>query len=189
MYANINHLELIKFNGCGGCTECCKSKLMAPLILEDFEKVYKHFPILIAKLDYFKPVMLLSNGISCPYLKNELCSIYKQRPPACKIYPYSPWYDSILLDLSCKGIGIKGTPLPTTKEDFIKSDFYEERFENITEKLEKTLKWSKELTLEQFGEIQHIKLYKIKNMHKDIFTDMYEKSLVHLEKYENFNFV
>ena len=184
MYANINHLELIKFNGCDKCSECCKNKLMAPLVLEDFEKVYKYFPILIAKLDTYKPVMLLSNGVSCPYLKENKCTIYEKRPPACKIYPYSPWYDSILLDLSCKGIGIEGSPLPTRKEDFIKSDFYEERFENITEKLNKTSKWIEKLTLEYFGKIQHIKLYKIKNMHKDKFTDMYEKSLVHLKKYK-----
>ncbi len=185
MYADINHLKLIKFNGCDGCTECCKSKLMAPLILEDFEKVYKYFPILIAKLDTYKPVMLLSNKTSCPYLKEDKCSIYENRPPACKIYPYSPWYDSILLDLSCKGIGIEGFPLPTSKEDFVKSNFYEERFENITDKLENTLKWTKTLKLEHYAKIQNINLYKIKPANKDKYFHMYENSLIHLKKYKN----
>ena len=182
MYADINHLELIKFNGCDGCTECCKSKLMAPLILEDFKKVYKYFPILIAKLDTYKPVMLLSNETSCPYLKKDKCSIYEKRPPACKIYPYSPWYDSILLDLSCKGVGIKGEALPLTKEEFYNSKFFDERIENITEKIEKTTIWLQNQQLIPFKIYKGIELFSIKN-NDDKYSEMIIKSSVHLNKY------
>ncbi|GAB6074715.1 YkgJ family cysteine cluster protein [Nautilia lithotrophica] len=187
MYVNINYLELIKFNNCRDCIECCKNKLMAPLVLDDFEKVYKFFPILIAKLDYLKPVMLLSNGTSCPYLKNELCSIYESRPPACKIYPYSPWYDRILLDLSCKGIGIDGEILPTNPDDFKNSNFYEERFENIDKKLEETLTWTSNLKLNYITKIKNIELYIINNNFKDKYIFFHKASLNHLKKY-NINF-
>ena len=70
MFVDLKHLDLLKFKGCEECVDCCK-KPMAPLILDDFEKVYKYFPILIAELDTLKPVMLLSNKISCPYLKDN----------------------------------------------------------------------------------------------------------------------
>jgi len=182
MYVDIEYLNLIKFQGCIECVECCK-KPMAPLILEDFEKVYEHFPILIAKLDVFKPVMLLSNEEKCPYLKNGKCSIYDTRPPACKIYPYSPWYDKILIDLSCPGIGIKGKKLPCSKTEFINSDFYEERFDRITEKLNKTLEWTLQrkftyLTTAPYG----IQLFFLTEA-EDFYSDLILKSYVNLSNY------
>jgi len=156
---------------------------MAPLILDDFKKVYKYFPILIAKLDTFRPVMLLSNGISCPYLKDNLCSIYEKRPPACKIYPFSPWYDKILLDISCKGVGIKGEFLPLTHKEFKKSKFYEERFENINYKLKRTNNWINNTFFNFYATIQNIKLYKIyKN--NDIYSALAMKSLINLKYYK-----
>ena len=181
MFVDISYLELIKFKGCEGCTECCK-KPMAPLILDDFEKVYKYFPILIAKLDVLKPVMLLSNDISCPYLKNNLCSIYENRPPACKIYPYSPWYDKILLDLSCKGVGIEGKTLPTTYDEFINSQFYENRFFNISEKLEHTLKWLQNEELIPFITYINIQLFKLKP-NNNPYNILHQKSLINLDNY------
>jgi hypothetical protein len=181
MYVDINHLELLKFKGCEGCIECCK-KPMAPLILEDFDKVYKYFPILIAELDTFKPVMLLSNEISCPYLKNGQCTIYENRPPACRIYPYSPWYDKILLDLGCNGVGTEGKQIPLTKEEFFKSGFYEERFENINTKILKTQKWLKKKKLIYFTTYYNIKLYKTDN-NDDMYDKKILRSFIHLNKY------
>jgi len=183
MYCDIKKLHLLKFNNCTDCIECCKSKLMAPLVLDDFKKVYNYFPILIAKLEDFKPVMLLSNETSCPYLKNNRCSIYKKRPPACKIYPFSPWYDKILLDLSCKGIGIKGDLLPLEYEEFKNSKFYEKRFENITEKIKYTQKWLQTKKIIKVATIKSIELYKIDSV-KDEFDKMHKISLKFLKNYE-----
>ncbi len=181
MYVDIKSIELIKFNNCNGCSECCKNKLMAPLVLEDFEKVYKYFPILIAKFDILKPVMLLSNETACPYLRNDKCSIYENRPPACKIYPYSPWYDDILLDLSCKGVGVEGEILPLTEEGFKVSKFYEERFENITSKIKTTTKWLNKQTLNFYKTYHDIKLFTLKP--QDIYGEIMQISLTHLYKY------
>ena len=181
MFVNIKHLELIKFKYCQECDECCKNKLLAPLVLEDFEKVYEYFPIVIAKLDTLRIVMLLSNE-KCPYLKNSKCSIYDKRPPACKIYPYSPWYGEILLDISCPGIGIKGEKIPLNKEEFLKSPFYDERFENISEKLKNSFLWLKAHKLKFLTTYKGIKLYTLKNG-KDKFFKMHQKSLTHLHYY------
>jgi len=180
MYADIKYLELLKFKGCEDCVECCK-KPMAPLVLEDFEKVYNYFPIMIAKLDQLKPVMLLSNDTSCPYLINSRCSIYDKRPPACKIYPYSPWYDSILLDLSCNAVGTEGEKLPLTQEEFKKSAFYEERFENINNKLHKTEKWINRIQKKYYKTYFGIDLFFIEG--DDIFSEYAKTSLIHINKY------
>ena len=183
MYVDINQVELLKFNNCLDCVECCKTKLMAPLVLDDFKKVYKYFPILIAKLDTFKPVMLLSNTTSCPYLKDNLCSIYKNRPPACKIYPFSPWYNKILLDISCKGVGIKGEYLPLNNKEFKSSKFYEERFENINYKLKKTNNWTNNISFNFYAKIKNIKLYKIYKS-TDFYSNLAIKSLINLKYYK-----
>ena len=182
MFVDIRHLELLKFKGCKECTECCK-KPLAPLILEDFKIIYNYFPILIAKLDYLRPVMLLSNEISCPYLNNGKCTIYENRPPACKIYPYSPWYDKILLDLSCSGVGCEGEYLPLNKKEFYNSSFYEERFENIKEKLNKTKKWLSKKDLIKIGSIKNIEIYKTDSIN-DEYDRMHQNSLEFLKNYQ-----
>lgn len=181
MYVDIRDLELIKFNNCKECDECCRNKYLAPLFLEDFEKVYKFFPILIAKLDTFKPVMLLSNETSCPYLKNSQCTIYDYRPPACKIYPFSPWYEKVLLDLSCPGIGTEGDILDL--DNFQTTNFYEERFSNTTQKLNRSIKWSRNKKLKKVGEIFGIKLYKVVDF-GDKHSFYMQKSWIFLKAYK-----
>jgi len=183
MYVSIKYLHLLKFNNCKECNDCCKNKFLAPLILEDFEKVYKFFPILIAKLDSLKPVMLLSNEISCPYLKNNICSIYEKRPPACKIYPFSPWFDDILLDISCPGIGIYGEKLPLTKDEFINSKFFDTRIESIQTKIISTQNWLKNQDLNYLATFKGISLYTINNI-KDDFGKMHKISLNFLKNYQ-----
>ncbi|WP_456470394.1 YkgJ family cysteine cluster protein [Caminibacter sp.] len=184
MYANIKHLHLLKFNNCENCTECCKNKFLAPLILEDFEKVYEYFPIVIAKLDTFKPVMLLSTEKECPYLQDEKCSIYEQRPPACKIYPFSPWYDSILLDLSCPGVGVYGSFLPLTKKEFYSSSFFDKRIINIKQKLINTARWLENKKIIPIGSVKNIEIFQISDP-KDKYDLIHKKSLKFLKNYEN----
>jgi Fe-S-cluster containining protein len=133
VYVNIKHLENLKFNNCENCTKCCENKMFAPLILDDIKKVYKFFPLFVIFVPEAKLVIPLALNNKCPYLNDNKCSIYEFRPPACKIYPFSPWFGEIILDLSCDGIGIKGENLPLSKQKFKNSKFYDERIENIEE--------------------------------------------------------
>ena len=161
MRENILKLPPLYFAGCGECSECCDGKFfLAPLILEDFEKVEKYFEIRAIVLDEIIPVMLLTDGENgCKYLKNGKCEIYNNRPPACKIYPFSPFYDDIFIDLSCKAIGIEGKKLPCNKEEYINSEFFEERFIDFRKKRQKTIEYMKTKKLIFDKEIKGIKLY------------------------------
>jgi Fe-S-cluster containining protein len=170
VYVNIKYLENLKFNNCQNCIKCCENKMFAPLILEDIKKVYEFFPIFVIFLPEPKLVIPLALKGICPYLKQNKCSIYEFRPPACKIYPFSPWFGEIILDLSCDGIGIKGENLPLSKQTFKNSKFYDERIENIEKKLKKTNNWLKQQKLTYLIKINNIKIYKIKNQ-----ADKYNK--------------
>jgi len=162
MRENITNLPPLYFKGCQDCSECCEGKFfLAPLILEDFDKVKNNFEIKAIILeDEIIPVMLLTDGEnSCKYLKNGECEIYEQRPPACKIYPFSPYFDDIFIDISCQAISNNGQKLPNSKKEFFKSEFFEERFVNFRQKREKTIKFMKNQKLTLDKEIKGIKLY------------------------------
>jgi Fe-S-cluster containining protein len=182
VYVNIKHLENLKFNNCENCTKCCENKMFAPLILDDIKKVYKFFPIFIIFIPNPKLVIPLSLNKHCPYLKNNKCSIYEHRPPACKIYPYSPWYGEILLDLSCEGIGIKGEKLPLTLNEFKNSKFYDERIENIEKKLNITNQWIKKQKIKFMTKINNIKIYKIKYQN-DFYNNFIQSSYKNLKTF------
>jgi len=163
MRKNIKELPQLYFNGCGECAECCEGKFfLAPLILEDFPKVEKYFKIRAIILDEVIPVMLLTDGYnSCKYLLNGQCSIYENRPPACKIYPFSPFYDDIFIDLSCPAVREEGDLLlPRNKEEYFQSLFFENRFIDFKYKREKTIAFMKMQKLTFDKEIKGIKLYK-----------------------------
>ena len=161
MRENIEKLPPLYFKGCGDCAKCCEGKFfLAPLILEDFDKVKPYFEIRAVKLDEIIPVIILVEDEVCKYLENGKCSIYENRPPACKIYPFSPYFDDIFIDLSCDGITDVGEKLPSTKNQFFKSNFFEERIDNFKEKREKTIEFMKKQTLIFDKEIKGIKLYK-----------------------------
>ena len=158
MYVDINDVEFLRFNNCRDCNKCCYEKIFAPLILDDFERVYKYFPIFIVEVGYLRPVMIISDGKNpCRYLEKGKCSIYENRPPACKIYPFSPWYDKILIDLSCPGIGVEGELLPL--DNFKDSKFYDKRFENIETKIIKTQEWLSKKRLNKFGNFKGYDLF------------------------------
>ena len=165
MRENIEKLPPLYFKGCGACAKCCEGKFfLAPLILEDFDKVVDYFKIRIVKLDELIPVMLLTDGEnSCKYLENSKCSIYENRPPACKIYPFSPYFDEIFIDLECDAISYEGEKLPSNKNEFLKSNFFEERMIDFKNKREKTINYFKNKELIFDTEIRGIKLYKIKD--------------------------
>jgi len=162
MRENIEKLPTLYFKGCGECSKCCEGKFfLAPLILDDFEKVKPYFEIRAVIFDEIIPVMLLTDGYNpCKYLKNGKCEIYENRPPACRIYPFSPYYDDIFIDLECDAISFEGDRLPTNKNEFFKSSFFDERMIDFKEKREKTLEYMKKQKLVFDREIKGIKLYK-----------------------------
>jgi Fe-S-cluster containining protein len=105
------------FSSCNECqANCCSGahgSICAQILLEDFELVYKYFPILFTKgdLGYIKPVILLTNGKDhCKYIKDYRCTIYENRPSICRAYPLSPNLDNnIYIDLNCPAIGECGS--------------------------------------------------------------------------------
>ncbi|WP_294966517.1 YkgJ family cysteine cluster protein [Sulfurimonas sp.] len=141
MYININDLEKIHFASCDGCLgSCCSSSkfIMAPLILEDIKEVYNHFQIFFASIDNETRLVMILGGkeSTCPYFEEDKCSIYEQRPPACKLYPLSPYYDEILINTSCSAVGSLGDIV--SQNGKCTDKFYYKRFDNFTTKLSKT---------------------------------------------------
>lgn len=100
------------FSNCNDCpSKCCDGRegtVFAQLILEDFEVVSKNFPILFTfgDMGFLKAVVLFSDGKSfCPYIKNNQCSIYDERPSICRVYPLSPNVDDkIYIDDNCPAV-------------------------------------------------------------------------------------
>jgi Fe-S-cluster containining protein len=176
MFVDVKKIDLLKFKGCEGCFECCK-KPFAPLILDDFEKVYENFAIVFVDLVYIRPVMVIAKNDVCRYLKDELCTIYEKRPPACRIYPFSPFFDRLFIDVGCKGVGIEGELLPF--DDFENSRFYDKRFENFEKKLLRTNIWLENKKFKKAGQIRGIDYYIIEKT-EDEYDEMHKKSLINL---------
>ena len=148
------------FGDCSNCeAKCCNGKhgtIFSQIILNEFEKVYKNFPILFifGELGFIKPVVLLTNGNNfCPYLKNFKCTIYQNRPTVCRTYPLSPNLDNhIYIDTLCPEINKSDSLIIKNNkihENFDNSIFYEYQdkyiethfeFENFEKKdFEKTI--------------------------------------------------
>jgi len=189
MYKNINEFEQLFFSNCDGCEQmCCTgSKFsLAPLVLEDFERVYKYFPILFGTVnDEFKAFIPLNNGKeSCPYLDSNLkCSIYESRPPACRLYPISPYFDQLFVDTSCKAVGFEGDFLVSPK--YLSNSFYDKRLENFVPKLEETKDFLELIKndLEHIVTIHDIKLYKYNANLNNTPIQLHLQSLSNLDKF------
>lgn len=104
------------FSSCEGCpAKCCDGRegtVFSQLLLEDFAVVAKNFPILFTfgEMGYLKAVILFSDGTGfCPYIKENKCTIYNERPSICRVYPLSPNIDDKLyIDDSCPAINSIG---------------------------------------------------------------------------------
>jgi len=186
MYKKITDVDL-KFSGCDDCPKsCCTAEHgypLAPLILEDFEDTYKRFPILFANINQiFKAVFILHDGISdCQFLdENKKCKIYDSRPASCIMYPISPLFDEIVVDIDCHGVGNSGEFLCNSSG--FNKNFHHKRVDGFYEKLSKTQKFLNAIRfhVEYVLTIQDIKLYKyigepLKEYEK--FLDMHYESL------------
>ena len=82
------------FNGCAACdAKCCSSNIVFAS-LYDINQATAHFPILFyVREKQISPVYFFYYGEivgqKCPYLLNSLCTIYEERPYACRSYPFS----------------------------------------------------------------------------------------------------
>ncbi|SFP22637.1 YkgJ family cysteine cluster protein [Hydrogenimonas thermophila] len=182
-YISIKDIDKeLYFDNCSGCEiSCCSGinfKLM-PLILDDFIEVFNNFNIYFAKLgNEFVPVIQLAEENSaCKYFKNNICTIYNKRPPGCRLYPISPYFDDILVDLSCKAVGNQGMFLASKNE--ISSNFYHKRLENFNKKREATINFTEsikdELILEKV--LSNIELYIYKKNIDNFYIKLHKKSL------------
>lgn len=177
-----------KFGSCANCEAlCCKGSygtIFSQILKEEFETIYEYFPILFifGSLAYIKPVVLLSNGFDdCIYLKNNLCTIYENRPKVCKTYPLSPNIDNfIYIDNSC----------PEIKKGKNVLNLDDEIFKNYQEKYINTHFEFNSLKQEDFScifQIKGVKFYIYKKNTEDIFLNYHKLSLKNLDKFSFLN--
>jgi len=112
----------------------------------------------------------------CPYLENEKCSIYENSPPTCRLYPLSPYYDDILINTSCKAVGLVGDTI--SENGKCTDEFYHERLDNFSSKLQEKKEYisQRESELEEIDEISGIKLFNYVGQMQDKYQEMIAKS-------------
>jgi len=176
------------FNGCssyeGICCNGAKGSAASPLILEDFEAVYKNFPIMFSvNGEELVVYVLLNDGKGhCKYYIDHKCSIYGQRTPACKLYPISPYFEHILVDTGCPAISFESGKL-LCKNGVLQSDFYTKRLENFVEKREVTKVFLESIKrvedFEYVGELLGLPLLKYIKQSDNPYIHMHLESLKH----------
>ncbi len=181
------------FQGCANCDKrCCDGRVgfsLAPLIVDDFVEVYKHFPILFGNVnDVFRPLMILNDGNSpCSYLgANAQCMIYEERPPACRLYPVSPFFDAVFVDSSCPSVSDEIIGEAIVQEGKVVEKFYHKRLEHFSDKLERTSAFMKRLVenicdFEMVGNVSGVLLYRYVGEFDNEWLEMHRASLQHLQ--------
>ena len=186
-FVNIKNNNLY-FNGCNSCDgDCCngaKGFAISPLILDDFEDVYKNFAIIFnLNAQHIKAYVVLNDGKShCKYYLNNKCSIYEERTPACKLYPVSPYFEHILVDTQCPSINTQFGEI-ITKDAKLHNDFYTKRLDNFNEKLKLSYKFYDNLDkryFEKIGNILGIDIFKYTKNNDNKYIQMHLKSLKHI---------
>lgn len=189
----------LNFSNCSICeANCCdgrKGSTFSQIVLDEFELVSKNFPILFVfgELGFIKPVVLLTNGVGlCSYNQDFKCSIYNERPNACKNYPLSVDIDNkIYIDLACPALDtIAGESM--LYHGALQKKFHNESLENYQARFLDTYDMFKEY--EQQKEdfevafcINGIEFYKYSNKSNNYYMTLHLKSLSHLEK-EYYNY-
>jgi len=187
MYINIEEAKGLCFSDCQTCTtSCCDGGrfIVAPLVLEDFKSVFEKFLIAFALIDEkLRVVMLISDRKKpCLYYKESRCTIYEQRPPACVLYPYTPYFDEILIDTACDAVGGFGFELQQDKStslEMVHPDFYHKRLEGFPQKLEDTQNFLEELddSFEALFDIEGLTLMAYTGVKDNDFLKMHKASL------------
>lgn len=84
--------EILKYFECKRCGHCCRR---IPVELDD-EEVARLCKVLKINFEEFEREYLdpTANGVylklPCPFLKENLCTIYECRPETCRFYPFRP---------------------------------------------------------------------------------------------------
>ena len=188
MYINIEEAKGLCFSDCQTCTtSCCDGGrfIVAPLVMEDFKSVYEKFLIAFALIDdKLRVVMLISNrNKPCIYYKDKRCTIYEERPPACVLYPYTPYFDEVLIDTACEAVGDVGLSLTQDADKLLEKvhpSFYHKRLEGFSSKLEVTQEFLDNLdnNFEAIVDIEGITLMSYVGKEDNEFLKMHKASLV-----------
>lgn len=188
MYINIEQAQGLNFSSCDTCTKsCCDGGrfILAPLVLDDFELVFQKFLIAFARIDdKLRVVMLISNRKKpCIYYKDNKCSIYEERPPACVMYPITPYFNDVFIDTDCDAVGDIGFELRQDKDellDKVHPDFYHKRLENFSTKLGATQGFLDSLQecFEPLFDVEGITLMSYVGKDENTFLKMHRASLV-----------
>lgn len=187
MYINIEQAQGLCFSDCQTCTtSCCDGGrfIVAPLVLEDFQAVYENFLIAFALIDdKLRVVMLISNRTQpCIYYKENRCTIYEQRPPACVLYPYTPYFNDVLIDTACEAVGEQGFSLKQDADTLLAKvhpSFYHKRLESFSSKLGETQDFLESLddNFEAILEVEGITLMAYVGKGNNDFLKMHKASL------------
>lgn len=198
-FVNIKQHNL-RFHGCSTCEgQCCngtKGFAAAPLILEDFKEVYQRFPIVFSiKEQKLVAYMLLNDGKGyCQYYSKSAnqCSIYEQRPPACKLYPISPYFEHVLVDTDCVAVQPElGETL--CRDGVLNKAFATQRLDNFVAKLDETRAFLESIyamgDFEYIGNLLGIPLFKYARSSDNPYITMHLESLQHFWHYIRANLV
>lgn len=187
MFVNIKETGKVYFSSCENCLDnCCSAPMvmLAPLVLDDFLYVYKKFLIQFAYINNeLKAVMVINKGIgSCSYYKNNRCEIYEERPPACKMFPISPYFNEFYIYGKCSALSLSeehGEFICDSEN--INDNFLHPRVENFVKKLENTKKFLSEIEndLTPSIKILNIQLFNYNGSLVDnSYLKMYKESLL-----------
>jgi uncharacterized protein len=190
MYINLKEAQGICFSSCEGCrTSCCDGGrfMLAPLVLNDLENVYKNFLTAFAYIDgNLRLVMLISNRKKpCSYFKDGRCTIYNERPPACTMYPFTPYFDDVLIDTACEAVGFAGFELQMPDKEGLEQvhpSFYHPRLERFSDKYNDTVRFLERIdeNFEVLLEIEGIALMAYKGSLDNEVIKMHQASLRHI---------
>jgi len=181
------------FSSCEGCSaRCCDGRegsVYSELLLEEFERVSKNFPILFTfgELGFLKANVLLSNGKDfCPYIVEHKCTIYNDRPQVCRNYPLSPHLDNhIYIDDSCPAITSENG-IDIVKEGIVEIPFYNDSLENYQDKFINTYNHLKEFNVasdfQKVVTINGIEFFKFIGRSEDKFIKLHIQSMSNLKK-------
>lgn len=188
MFVNIKDIGKTYFSSCDNCVrDCCSAPMvmLAPLILDDFQYVYKNFPIQFAYINNeLKALMIINKGEgSCKYYKNNRCTIYNERPPACRMYPVSPYFDEFFISGDCSALSFDeklGELICDGKS--ISDRFFHSRAINFVTKLQSTKQFLEKIKNDLIPSITivGIQLFSYSGNIEDEYIKMYKESLVHI---------